>query len=396
MSLLGRIAKRVIHPFHRPEPPPPPPPKRTDPPKEAQSKPRVDGFTPASGASGVTQKQIAEATKTQQDLSRARQELGAEQQRQQPPLDPARRWAKKLVDRFTGRDKENEKRLKQLEKKVKDLERVEASQPVEAVERARFTVFQQRFAELEKEMGTKGAITIARQTYYDSGVWNGARGSIPASEAAINRAGLPHHPTYVKGIANEGYGGEMRTPDGRQVDMGHVVAGLDFKINGNVPGSPLDINSATLSGDVASAINNGAVRGPDARSRAWDAIKAEGDADWRGDIDATNLAHRYENDPKQRVSDLFATYYGNGAYQHRVTELAGHSKYIKRENGQPVRDASGGFVVDREALQRDASRFATLLRHDGSGEVNPSREVVNAWQQWLQREQAMEARLPRA
>jgi hypothetical protein len=333
-----------------------------------------------------------EALTTQQQLSQTRQEAG----RIQGELDN-RNIFTKAWEGLTGADDGREQQVAQLQQQITALEQVERSQPAEAVERARFTVFNERMATLERERGPGAAATIARQTYYNSLPWNVGGGTTRASDAEILSAGLPHAPDYQDSLAVGGYGGRMRTPDGTVVDMGHVAAALDWQVNasripntlpiggdpwgnGGIP-NPFTLDTVTLTGDVASAIRNTAA-GDNVPERATAAINAEGDEDWNGDIDGLNLAHRLQQNPSQGIAGALNSYYGTGQDQNRIDEYATHSRYIQRDgDGVPQRDAQGHYVVDRERLAREAHAFSIIL--DPRALNNPSGEVVDAWSRWL-------------
>ncbi|QRO00360.1 hypothetical protein JRI60_15670 [Archangium violaceum] len=353
----------------------------------------------AAKAGGVAQvgndPAYQEALKTQRELSGLRQQLGRVQLEleNRNPFEKAR-------DAITGGDNGKEKQIQDLKAKISALENVERAQPAEAVERARFTVFMDRMGELEKTMGKGEAATIARQTYYNSTVWNVGGGTpFGASEGAINAAGLPHDPNYSGGMAVGGYSGRMRTPDGQEVDMGHVACALDWQVNEKrVPDNyllptlpptripnPFNLQTVTLTGDVASAIKNTA-RGDNAGARADTAIGNEGKEDWYGDIDGLNLANRLAQNPNQSLTQVLGDYYGKGQYQNRIDEFATHSRYIQRDGqGQPLRDAQGHYVVDKQKLESEAYAFANILSPKSIN--NPSGEVVNAWSRWFNQEQ---------
>lgn len=323
----------------------------------------------------------AAALANQRELSDARQALG-DAQLELEGRNPLRRGWDALVPGKT----DGEERVEELEARVRELEEAEDALPREAVERARFTVFNERLAELEAEHGTETAARLARQTYYNSDVWNGAALTGKASEGEINAAGLPHG-DYSGGIAVGGYGGAMRTPDGRPVDMGHVAAALDWQVNDHGGhGNPFDENAITLSGDIASAIKR-TEGADDAEAAAEAAIGAEGDADWNGDIDGNNLAHRLEQNEGQTLAETLSGYYDSGDYEQRVDEWATHSKYIERdEQGVPLREADGSYVVDEDELRGNANGFLKLLTKGKS--LLPTtdyadREVVDAWVEWL-------------
>ncbi|QSQ14159.1 hypothetical protein [Myxococcus landrumensis] len=388
-----------------------PPPRTTTAPESApqqSTRPGADRYRDsfeAPSARGVNAieggKSDAAALRTQRDLSGARQQLGKDQhalEGRERKLAEARRGfndrtatpaqVKQLTELHKAVN-DARKQVESSEKKVSQLEKEEAGQVAaspQAVEKARFQVFTERFAELEKVHGKEKAATLARQTYYNSPAWNAGRGSSPASKADINAAGLPHDPKYVPGLAVSGYSGESRTPDGKQVDLGHVAAAIDWQVNKDkVPSSlnPFNLDTVTLTGDVASAINR--VRdGTNAGTSLAAAIKSEGDGDWNGDIDGLNIAKRLANNPGASIGQTLKDYYGTGAYQNRVDEFAKHSKYIQRDaNGTPGRTASGAYAVDTQKLAQEAKSFARVLGLGGYVDEGTALGVAKAWEQWL-------------
>jgi hypothetical protein len=381
------------------EPAAPKKPEATEAHAGAQAKRVKDGYEGAqargtAGAQGVNQVNndpaYRQALDTQRKLSELRQQAG----KLQLELDN-RNLFQKARDAITGGDDAKEAQIAKLKTDIAALETVEKAQPQNAVERARFTVFNERMATLEKELGKSGAATIARQTYYNSAVWNVGGGTLPASEAQVLAAGLPHDPNYSGGQAVGGYSGRMRTPDGKEVDMGHVAAALDWQVNADrvpdnywVPGvpptripNPFTLDTVTLTGDVGSAVKNTAA-GDNVASRADTAIRNEGTEDWNGDIDGLNLANRLRQNPNLSITDALKGYYGTGQYQNRIDEYATHSRYIQRDaNGVPQRDAQGDYVVDRDKLAREAKGFAVIL--DPRAINNPSKDVADAWVRWF-------------
>ncbi|HZH14253.1 MAG TPA: hypothetical protein VE057_07830 [Archangium sp.] len=343
------------------------------------------GTAGAQGVNKVNNASYRQALDTQRRLSGLRQEAG----RLQLGLDNRGLFA------ITGGGPATKARIAQLKRDIAALEKVERAQPRDAVGHARFTVFNERIATLERELGKGGAATIARQTYYNSEAWNVGAGSWPASEAKVLAAGLPRGPDYSANQAVGGYRGTMLTPDGREVDMGHVAAALDWQVNAaRVPDSyltptlpphrvpnPFTLDTVALTGDVASAVRNTA-NGNNVARRAAAAIAKEGDADWNGDIDGLNLANRLQRNPNMSITQALNGYYGTGQYQRRIDEFATHSRYIQRDaNGRPQRDAQGDYAVNRDLLAFEAHGFSLLL--DPRSINNPAREVADAWVRWF-------------
>ncbi|WP_257448659.1 hypothetical protein [Archangium lipolyticum] len=348
---------------------------------------------------------------TQEKLSTARQKLGEY----------------KLSG---GKD---ESTLKQLENEVAELEKQEEVQfknpdLKDDVEKAQFVVLEKRMGELEKQYGKHKAATLARQTYYNSDLWNLAGGSAKASDDQVLALGLPHTPGQKNSdVAVGGYAGQMRTPDGQPVDMGHVLCGMDWQLNKDrvpktlsvddlakavgkeklgdiiksLPGGEPDIPNpftkgfVTLTGDIGSAVAaryNG--------TSADDAIKNESDYDWNGDLDGLNLAKRLADNPNQSITDAMKSYYGSGEYKNRVDEYATHGGFVKRDgNGQPIKDKNGHYELDTKAIANAGVVTGILLSKGGIADdvlkegLNPfsdedkAKEVAEAFERWLHRAQ---------
>ncbi len=282
--------------------------------------------------------------------------------------------------------------------------------------------------ELEQQYGKEKAITLARQTYYNSDVWNLAAGSEKASDDQVLALGLPHKPGEKdNGPFSGGYMGPMRTLDGQPVDMGHVLCGMDWQINkdrapdslkvddltravghgevgkvlkeyigdkASIP-NPFDLGFVTLEGDLGSAVKESlGGTSPD------DAVAEEGDYDWNSDLDGLNLAKRLETHPNQSLADALGGYYDSGEYKNRADEFATHSEYVKRDgNGQPVKDKNGHYEMDTEKMAED-SFLAGLLLSKGDPKVlaggvldklNPfsdkAEDVAESFEKWLHRSQ---------
>ncbi|WP_342375187.1 hypothetical protein NVS55_28325 [Myxococcus stipitatus] len=408
MAPLSRLEQASRKHVRSPPPPPPTPTPESAPQKSTRpgAERYRDSFeTPKAGGVQAIggSKSDAAALKTQRELSTARQLLGAKQKTVEDLEQKYSAALHAIKDRTAT--PEQVKRVSELGKalkearedvkpsaaKVAQLEKEEAKQVAaspEAVGKARFQVFTERFAELEKDVGKGKAATLARQTYYNSTAWNNGRGSPPATQGDINSAGLPHDPKYVPGMAVSGYSGESRTPDGKKVDLGHVAAAIDWQVNKDkVPSgpNPFNLDTVTLTGDVASAINQ--VRdGTNAGSSLDAAIAKEGDGDWNGDIDGLNIAKRLADSPGKSIGQTLKDYYGTGAYQKRVDEFARHSKYIQRDaNGVPGRTANGAYAVDTQKLADDAKSFAKVLGFGGYVDSGTALAVAQAWERWLSR-----------
>ncbi|MBL8956570.1 MAG: hypothetical protein JNK82_37695 [Myxococcaceae bacterium] len=301
------------------------------------------------GVEGIDAASDAQALTTQRELSAARQQLGQLQQRRerQPVL---------MLDLATDRQ------IAQLQEKVSALEKLEASQPEKSVLKARFTVFNERMGELEKTLGKSQAATIARQTYYNGPTWNAPSGTMPATIGAINAAGLPHG-KFNPNIAAGGFEGEMMTPDGKAVDMGHVSAALDWQVNRHLG---LSEGEVTVVGDLGSAMRNTSSSSPSAKA-ADEALDIEGPGDWNGDLDGQNLANRMRQNPNLSITDALKGYYGTGDHKNRVNEWASHSPYIVRNaDGRPALDREGNFQFTPQ-LKADSEAFLkklTLYRQD--------------------------------
>jgi hypothetical protein len=380
----------------------------------------LDGGAPPPGTTGTAGVQQAtpvapidgvdpQVLQTQEKLSQARQKLGDWHLRGSP----------------------DESTLVQLENEVAELEAQEKAQfenpdLKDDVEKAQFAVLQKRMGELEQEHGKEQAVTLARQTYYNSDLWNLAGGSEKASDAQVLALGLPHTPgDKDTGVAAGGFRGQMRTPDGQPVDMGHVLCGMDWQLNKDripkklsvddlakaaekegladilekLPGggpdidNPFTLDFVTLEGDLGSAVASR--YGGESADKA---VAEESDYDWNSDLDGLNLAKRLETNPNQSLSDTLNAYYGNGEYKNRVDEYATHGKYVKRDgNGQPVRDEAGHYKMDIEAMAEDGIYGGIILsRGDIAGAVakdtldprsNKAEETARAFEQWLHRAQ---------
>ncbi|WNG50858.1 hypothetical protein F0U60_47095 [Archangium minus] len=317
--------------------------------------------------------------KTQRDLSLARQKLGAEQLAQKPPLlQPP---PNPLPPQFI----EQQKRIDAAEKEVKKLEALEAKQyarnPSE-VERARFQVFMERLPALEQQYGKQRAAEIARQTYYNSAVWNGVGGAASAQKGQINAAGLPHDPKFLGRQTRGGYEGNFRTPDGQPLEMGHVLAGVDWELNGRGKkfNNPFDRNAVTVVGDLAWLIGDGLKKPTETKKR----FDAEGDNNWNGDIDGLNIAERLKRNPNLGLAQAFKDYYGGNAYQRRVDEWAQHSKYFLRQaNGEPARDKNGNYQLNQRLLQKDAENFFRVLNLGNDPGQIVGGLVIGHFNDWL-------------
>jgi len=119
-------------------------------------------------------------------------------------------------------------------------------------------------------------------------------------------------------------------------------------------------------------------------------IAAEGNSDWRGDVDGLNLANRMANDPTLSFSQALGGYYGGQppASHSRIDELATHSQYFKRdENGQPLRDSNGRYQIDTGKLAEDG-RYIAVLLNPGTVALGAllSRQVTGALEDWMEAE----------
>lgn len=381
----------------------------------------LDGGAPPPATQGLSEAQETSAVtpvdgidpkvlETQEKLSKARQALGEWELRGSPDESTQVRW-------------ENEVAALEAEEKAQfddpDLK--------DDVEKAQFVVLEKRMGELEQKYGKKEAITLARQTYYNSDLWNVAGGSKKASDVQVLALGLPHTPgkkddSPVVG----GFKGQMRSADGQPVDMGHVLCGMDWQVNKDrvpkelkvkdvasalgedaeavkkvlkyIPGSngvtmpnPFDLDFVTLKGDLGSAVKRRFLEdaSPDA------AIAAEGSYDWNGDLDGLNLAHRLETNPNQSAADALKSYYDSGESKNRLDEAATHSKYFKRDDkGIPQRDDKGHYKMDTDKMASDAFVVALMLGHNGEiakdgvlDKLNPfqdkAKDVAKAFERWV-------------
>ncbi|QSQ22716.1 hypothetical protein JY651_47750 [Pyxidicoccus parkwayensis] len=365
--------------------------------------PRTEALAPVDGVD-------PKVLETQDKLSKARQRLGE----------------------LRTQDRPNPSAISSAEQEVKDLEALEKSQfddpeLKDDVEKAQFVVTEKRLGELEQKYGKEQAITMARQTYYNSDLWNLAGGSRTATDNQVLALGLPHVPGEAKNNepAVGGYPGAMRTPDGQPVDMGHVLCGMDWQVNKDrvpdtlavddlakavgqeklgdilkkLPGggtripNPFDKGFVTLTGDLGSAVKKRYEGQP-----ADVAIASESNYDWNGDLDGLNLAKRLETNPNQSLGDAMKGYYDSGESRNRVDEYATHGEYVKRDdNGQPKKDKNGHYQLDTDAIARDGLLTGVLLSKGSIADdvlkdlVNPlsskPKEVAEAFEKWLHKAQ---------
>ncbi|RKH62931.1 hypothetical protein [Corallococcus llansteffanensis] len=378
----------------------------------------LDGGAPPGGTQGLAEAEKAapvtpidgidpKVLETQEKLSKARQALGA--------------WeVNGSQDESTQVTLENEVATLEAEEKTQ----FEDPNLKDDVEKAQFVVLEKRMGELEQKYGKNQAITLARQTYYNSDLWNLAGGSHKASNAQVKALGLPHTPGEKNNrVEVGGFEGQFRAPDGQPVDMGHVLCGMDWQVNKDrvpkdlninelakasgqegaakalklLPGSngvtvpnPFDKDFVTLTGDLGSAVEN-RYKGKSAE----EAVAGEGDYDWNGDLDGLNVAHRMETNPNLSASDALKSYYDSGESKNRLNEVATHSKYFQRDGaGVPRWDDKGHYKMDLDKMASDGFVAALLLGHDKdtlSGgaldKVNPfqdkAKDVAKAYEKWV-------------
>lgn len=252
-----------------------------------------------------------------------------------------------------------------LQAQVETLMRREAEQArimLPDVQKARFAVTLERLRALEGELGAEAAVRLARQTYYAGFAWDGvaaAGQSKPATRWELSAAGFPHGVTNHWNAAG-GFDGDMRTPDGTPVDMGHMFCGVDWQVNDRHAHGAWSIESVTLGGDLGSAMANTLGASPD-EARA--AIAGEGDFDLNGDLDGLNLAKRLETHHGARVSDVLAAYYAENPTRTRVSEYASHGRWVARNSdGTPKRTRYGGYVLNDELLRHETRAMTRLIR----------------------------------
>ena len=378
----------------------------------------LDGGAPPGGTQGLAAAPPAapvtpidgvdpKVLETQEKLSKARQALGE--------------WELNgSQDESTQVHLENEVAALEAEEKAQ----FEDPNLKDDVEKAQFVVLEKRMGELEQKHGKNQAITLARQTYYNSDLWNQAAGSTKASDAQVKALGLPRTPGEKNnGVAVGGFEGQFRAPDGQPVDMGHVLCGMDWQANKDrvpkelkikdlakavgqesaadvlkhLPGSngvtvpnPFDKDFVTLTGDLGSAVQSRY-----GGKSASEAVAGQSDYDWNGDLDGLNVARRMETNPNLSAADALKGYYDSGESKNRVDEVATHSKYFQRDgSGVPRRDDKGHYKMDIDKMASDGFVAALLLGHDkdtlGGGaldKVNPfqdkAKEVAKAYEKWV-------------
>ncbi len=321
----------------------------------------------AGGPSGVTPS--PQVVKTEHDLIKARQALGnAEQQLAFDKLLAQRDPFWGLMPWNWGKLGQDQKRVDQLTQDLAHKTQEESAElqtfGAAQVETARFQVFGEQLTYLENKYGKSTAARLAREVYYNDPHWDVASMSPPADEATLLQTGLPPKDDAL-----------MMAPNGDPVDMSHVAVAMDWQLNPpSILGikSPVDIQDATLVGDLAQSSINTAVsfadaKKTDAKASLGDIAKTtfEGYANrpqLLGDIDGLNLASRLGQNPNARLSDLFNAYYSGGGPNGRMDELAASSPFIRKNGSVPVRDAQGNYVLDMGKLTDATMQFAKAMR----------------------------------
>ncbi len=281
------------------------------------------------------------------------------------------------------------------------LERTERTQAPSDVETARYVVFHERLGQLEKSLGRKEAVQLARQTYVNGESWARLSGAPRASEAQLSFAGLPRG-VPLKGEAGGGFSGEMRTLHGERVDMGRVMCALDCQVNAarvprkvSVKGlslyNPLDVQGATLGSDVGAVISRlpAGLSRAEINSASATALLQRGEAKLRGDVDGLNIARRLQKDPPTGLSQLIEGYYSSGASARRMEELAGHGKYILRDaQGQALLDGTGHYRIDAAALGSDGWWAAFAMAQENPAiPLEQADAAALAFHDWMKKEQ---------
>lgn len=334
-----------------------------------------DGIAAPSGPEPVRAPRNAslEAVRLQRELSAARVAAGEADaaMRQVPIWSPTRRGELKAA-----RDA--------LQRTVVTLEAREAQQArvsLRDVQRARFRVLLERYATLERQIGPQETARLARQTYYGGVAWDGVAASAtsrPASRWEIAAAGFPHGAANTWNAAG-GFDGDMQTPDGTPVDVGHMLCGVDWQVNQREREGAWSLETVTLGGDLGTAM---------ARAHsvpADEALASEGEADLNGDLDALNVAERIRRNPRASVTSILSAYY---AQPDRVAEYASHGVwFVRNADGTPKRTPYGRYELDRNVIERSTSWMARLIRVWNGDTDRVTRErrdaVVTAFETWL-------------
>jgi hypothetical protein len=359
---------------------------------------------PPGGTGGAPVIPAPQVEKTQQDLVETREQLGNAMETLARDQALARNPLWWLFHQ--GAVNQDQQRIDHLNGQLNGLLSDQTAETAKfgaaQVETARFQAFSQQLGVLEKKYGKKEAARLARQVYYDSGVWDLNTNSLPASSAARLATGLPPK--------NEAQ--SMMTPNGQVIDMTHVAVAMDWALNPpRLSGmNPAD---ATLVGDLAQTSLNTAVSAKnfhniqDAAASNFGTYASTNQL--RGDIDGLNLAARLSQDPKASLSDTFNAYFQAGP-SDPIGEFAASSPFVERDQNGPVVNSSGNYVTDLPVLANATIQFARYIR-DGErledagkgnyGSVDSARvtdkqidqaaaAVMGQWVQWFNQEQAQE------
>lgn len=288
-----------------------------------------------------------------------------------------------------------------------DVEMAQYAFSAEQRERARLPVLITRISQLEQQYASHPgyAVQLARQAYYNGGMYWAASGAEQISLAMIDLIGVPHGPIHPDG--NGGYIAETRAPNGQRVDFGHLLCAVDF----NAPwprvgsGEPIFRNPlfygdsglpipnianhggmVSLAGDLGTASNFMV----DNETDGWTALMNEGHEDMRGDVDGLNvsflLGYHWWPGMTPVASTLSSYYFGwtDDTYTNRADIFIRTSPYVL-----DGRIAGLGFTTT-DALLTDVGSVGivfALMGHDWRGALG-SPFVVGAFQEWLTRELA--------
>ncbi|KFE61101.1 hypothetical protein DB31_4536 [Hyalangium minutum] len=288
------------------------------------------------------------------------------------------------------------------------LLQTEAAFPEEQRERARLPVLITRISQLEKQYAFLPgyAVQLARQAYYNGGMYFTASGAEPISLSMIDLLGVPHGPIHPD--QNGGYIAAIRAPNGQRVDFGHLLCAVDF----NAPYPRLGSNEflnrrnrwiyetaeydlpnlashgamVTLAGDLGTAANHMVEHSTD----SWSALMNEGHEDMRGDVDGLNVSMllRTRGWPGTTpVASTLADYYfgwTDDQYTNRADVFISTSPYII-----DLRFLGLGYYIDGY-LAPDVAYVAVAFSFMGSNHnwlgAAAVPAVVDAFKTWLDHE----------
>jgi hypothetical protein len=280
----------------------------------------------------------------------------------------------------------------------------QAALSVDEVERARLPVLITRISQLEKQYAHLPgyAVQLARQAYYNGGMYWAGSGAAVIPTGLIALTGVPHGPIHPDN--NGGYIADIRAPNGERVDFGHLLCAVDFNAPYPRVGSPETYwrnpvtygftelpnlanhgGMVTLAGDLGTAANYLRDEGVD----GWTALMNEGHEDMRGDVDGLNVSmlvnsHGWLGETPV-ASTLIDYYYGSSTdtYTGRASLFIYTSAYTHDWRGIGM-----GWELT-ENITSDVAKVAVVFSYMGDGDpdgVVGSIGVVLAFREWLARE----------